>query len=104
MVVKPIRFGQTTTFSTKVNNQLSISSSVDGEGEYASNTNLFFGLFFLNETLNNSDTLRGKEDIAPIWEAAISQQLGTPIDLPENYEETAYNWYPKSRWTINSQD
>jgi len=49
------------------------------------------GLFFLQETLNNSDTLRAREDIAPIWEAALSQAIGVPIDLPEDYEETVFN-------------
>lgn len=49
------------------------------------------GLFFLNEKLSNSDTLRAREDMVPIWENAIEQATGFEVTLPEDYEEAVYN-------------
>jgi iron complex outermembrane receptor protein len=49
------------------------------------------GLFFLNEQLSNTDTLRAREDMVPIWEAAIEQATGFEVNLPDDYEEAVYN-------------
>lgn len=49
------------------------------------------GLFFLNEQLSNSDTLRAREDMIPIWETAIQRATGLQVDLPDDYEETVFN-------------
>mgnify|MGYP000029015380 CR=1 FL=1 len=49
------------------------------------------GLFYLNEKLSNSDTLRAREDMVPIWESAILRATGMDVTLPEDYEEAVFN-------------
>ncbi|MFT4758376.1 MAG: opacity protein-like surface antigen [Saprospiraceae bacterium] len=46
----------------------------------------------MNEQLTNSDTLRMREDMVPIWEDKIQEGFDMTVSLPEDYEETAYNY------------
>ncbi len=56
------------------------------------NRKLFYiaGVYYLQEELSNKDTLAGKPGIAPVWEGLLAS-FGVPVDLPDNYAESASN-------------